>query len=143
MPKITVLVGLPGSGKSYYIKQNSDSKTIIVDDPKNANELPDKLTSDLIIADCHLCREKTRESLHKILQIRYQKAEINYVFFENNPEQCLQNVKFRNDGRFVEPTIKNYSKEYNIPDNATVLPVFDTSTLKSNPNNKRRKKLSI
>lgn len=143
MPKITVLVGLPGSGKSYYIKQNSDSKTIIVDDPKNANELPDKLTSDLIIADCHLCREKTRESLNKILQIRYPKAEINYVFFENNPEQCLKNVKFRNDGRFVEPTIKNYSKEYSIPENATVLPVFDTSTLKSKPTNRKKNKPSF
>jgi predicted kinase len=136
--KVTVIVGLPGSGKSHYINEHADKDTMIVDDPKHISELPDKLTSNLIIADCHLCKPKSREALNNILDIRYPKAEIEYIFFENNPDQCLKNVKHRNDGRYVEPTIKNYSKVYTIPEDAITVSIFDTTTLKNKSKNRLR-----
>ena len=128
--KIILIVGLPGSGKSYYIANNIKPGYTIVDDPRSIDELPKKLTTNLVIADCHLCKDTSREALNKILEIRYPKADIEYIFFENNPAQCIKNVNHRNDGRYVEPTIKNYSRIYNIPENSTVLKVFDTESLK-------------
>lgn len=134
---ITLLVGLPGSGKSHYIANSSTPYTHIIDDPRSKSELPEKLEGDMIIADCHLCREKTRETLNNIIAEMYPDASTHYVFFENNPKQCLKNVAYRNDGRVVEPTINNYSRVYNIPEGSEVVAVFDTSTLK----NKRKQKI--
>lgn len=43
-------------------------------------------------------------------------GNINWIFFENNKEKALKNVKFRNDGRKVKGLIEFLSQNYFIPD---------------------------
>jgi len=38
--------------------------------------------------------------------------EYECIWFENDPEACLKNVRTRNDGREVESSIKILSKMY-------------------------------
>lgn len=136
--KILALVGLPGSGKSHYInKLESLDKYLIIDDPKNADDLPDIATAknfDIIIADCHLCIPRIREKFINKMNKTYPDHSIEFLFFENNPSQCLKNVNYRNDGRKVETTIIQYSKEYEIPVNSNIIPVFNTDLLIKNKN---------
>src|ERR1019366_2702358 len=41
---------------------------------------------------------------------------VDWLFFENNMEKCLKNIKYRDDGRKVEGLIKLLNIEYTIPD---------------------------
>ena len=135
--KITVLIGFPGSGKSHYIKQhfNSEDYTIL-DDPRSPKDFPDSFDNHLIIADCHLCRPGVLDSFYVFAKKRYPDSQVNLVYFENNPTQCLKNVDYRNDGRLVEPTIKHMTKSYTIPEGIESVPVFDTSTIKNKKKSK-------
>jgi len=47
---------------------------------------------------------------------------IRWIYFENNPKQCLVNAKLRD--KPVTNDIKIFSKDYFIPDNCVVLPVY-------------------
>jgi len=47
---------------------------------------------------------------------------IRWIYFENNPKQCLVNAKLRD--KPVNNDIKIFSKNYFIPDNCEVLPVY-------------------
>lgn len=131
--KILALVGLPGSGKSHYINklENKDS-FLISDDPKNQEDLPDPFIArnfNIVIADCHLCIPRIRDRFINKINKLYPEHSLEFVFFDNNPSQCLKNVNYRNDGRKVETTIIQYSKEYIIPENSNIIPVFNTDLL--------------
>lgn len=132
MPKqITLLIGLPGSGKSDYISKNfNKGEYTVVDDPRKAGDIPLEFDNHLIIADCHLCREQSMNGFKSFAEKNFPDIPINYIYFENNPEQCFKNAAFRNDGRIVEPTIRHMSKTYTIPEGVTAIPVFNTDTLK-------------
>lgn len=129
--QITLLIGLPGSGKTDYISKNfKEGDYTIVDDPRKGSDIPVNFEKHLIIADCHLCREQSMAGFKEFAATRFPDIPINYIYFENNPEQCLKNAAFRNDGRIVEPTIRHMSKTYKIPEDVTPIPVFNTDTLK-------------
>ena len=57
------------------------------------------------------------------------KINVSYIYFSNNPEQCLINVRNRNDGRKVNGFILTYAKYYNIPFGATVVDVYDANSI--------------
>lgn len=132
--EITLLIGLPGSGKSHYIKEHFHSTDYtVIDDPKMPSDFPDTFDKHLVIADCHLCRSAVLESFHFFAQRKYPDAKINLIYFENNPMQCFKNVDYRNDGRDVKLTIQYASKKYVVPEDANVVKVFDTATLTKKP----------
>jgi predicted kinase len=129
--EITLLIGLPGSGKSEYIKKTfNNGEYTVVDDPRKAADIPLEFNKHLIIADCHLCREQAMDGFKTFADKNFPDVKINYVYFENNPEQCLKNAAFRNDGRIVEPTIRHMSKTYKIPEGVIAIPIFNTDKLK-------------
>lgn len=129
--QITLLIGLPGSGKSDYISKNfTQGEYTVVDDPRKSVDIPLVFDNHLIIADCHLCREQSMTGFKSFAEKNFPNIPINYIYFENNPEQCLKNAAFRNDGRIVEPTIRHMSKTYVIPEGITPIPVFNTDKLK-------------
>jgi len=121
-PKVTLIVGLPGSGKTHLAESlgrisNCYRPTIVVDDPIYENmpaiEEAIKTGKSLIITDPHFCVTKTRNDAKT--QLETWGAEVEMTFFENNPEACLVNVKFRDDGRAVESFIKILSSLYEPP----------------------------
>ena len=65
------------------------------------------------------------ERIHAIMTLSGSNYDIEWIFFENNPEKCLANVHRRDDGRKVEGLIRQLTKEYTIPIGATVREIYD------------------
>jgi predicted kinase len=112
--KITLLCGLPCCGKTTLGNELAKNGTLFVDDIslKGLKSIKNNV-SPLIVADVFLCREKERKAATKLLTEKGY--EIEWIFFENNLEKCLQNMKTRADGRKVEGLIRLLNKEYTIP----------------------------
>lgn len=146
--QITLLVGLPGSGKTTaaknilghteeYIHSTRDedghSKSskkyigegaIILDDIRSIDEdlpAPGEY-KHIIITDVYLCFEDQRELALNILLDRYSEYDpkIIMVFFENAPKKCNINSKHREDDDVVLTHIKELSEAYHIPEGAPV-----------------------
>lgn len=123
--KLTFIVGLPGSGKSFLGKQLEGH---FIDDAslhgiQIVKDAVRNRISPLIVADVFLCRDTER--IHAIMTLSGSNYDIEWIFFENNPEKCLANVHRRDDGRKVEGLIRQLTKEYTIPIGATVREIYD------------------
>ena len=120
MTKVLIIVGLPGSGKTTFGKKQKDA--FFIDDIKDKNEIEKAINNKhqfVVISDPYLIFEKNRISAKKHL-LGLGIKEIEWIFFENNKEKCLKNVKKRNDNRKVESFINLFSKNYIIPKDAKV-----------------------
>lgn len=124
---ILCIVGLPGSGKTYTACQYLDKSYIVVlDDISNIDDLPIKKFNLLIITDPNFCITSVRESAEKILIEKYN-SQPEWIFFENNKDKCLVNVKYRNDGRNVEDYINAVSQVYEIPEGYDAIEIWQPS----------------
>jgi hypothetical protein len=121
------VIGLPGSGKSWYIENVLNAQgafDLVIDDPKDIQRINQGISEHkhMIIADPWLCDPKIRE---KALA-KFNEAGI-YVFqhyFENDPEKCMKNIAYRNDGRIVTNlSVFNYV----IPEYHQVIPIWTPS----------------
>lgn len=116
--RLIIIIGLPGSGKTYIM--NKLNNFIIFDD--FIQSFYDGNLIDLIKAGNKVCITDPRLCLPNIFNIYIKKIlkyitikQIFIILFENNPKQCLINIKHRNDNRrLVADTIINYSKYYNL-----------------------------
>jgi uridine kinase len=133
---IILIVGLPGSGKSKLANQinlDNHNKFRIINDPKNFNEIKKHIDENLIITDPYLCFEKNRQQAEKLIKKLNPNSKIEWIFFENNPKQCLINSNVRNRAntitfkpiKKVESFIKNFSQYYNPPENSLILKVWE------------------
>lgn len=115
--EVICIVGLPGSGKTTIAKSMAYREDVLLDDIKSLYDLSSALLfcsqskGKVIITDPNFCILENRKSAEKILK----NHEVKWLFFENDPVKCLNNVKYRNDGRPVEESIKFYTKRYDIP----------------------------
>lgn len=133
---IILIVGLPGSGKSRLanrINQDNGGKFTIINDPKDFKKIEDNIHKDLIITDPHLCFEKNRQSALQKIKDLNPNCKIEWIYFKNDPEQCLINSNVRNRAnqisfkpvKKVDGFIKNFSQFYTIPDGAFVVDVWN------------------
>lgn len=128
---ITCIAGLPGSGKTHLMDEISSQypplRAWAVDDITELGQLPGVHAvhhlDHLIIVDPHFCRDSTRVRAETLLTGWY-KRPIEWIFFENNPQQCRENVMRRHDERKVLGMIHILSELYTIPEEYTALPVF-------------------
>jgi hypothetical protein len=128
---ITCIAGLPGSGKTHLMDEISAQypplRAWAVDDITELGQLPGVHAvfhlDHLIIADPHFCRESTRVRAETLLTGWYNRP-IEWIFFENNPQRCRENVHCRNDQRRVLGMIHILSQLYTIPAGADVRPVY-------------------
>ncbi len=122
--KMTIIIGLPGSGKTELAKKISYGE-IILDDlyiiAKNAKKNPIeileenlKLQSDMIITDPVLCYEKNLEILIRFL---LKKKTINqFIIFEKDFDTCHHNIINREDQNaniFIQ-SLKNIYDSYHL-----------------------------
>jgi hypothetical protein len=133
---IIILVGLPGSGKSRMAKQinlDNNNKYKVIDDPKSLEkDIKPFINQDLIITDPALCFEANREKAKQFFKEFAPNSKIDWIYFENNPEQCLINADIRNRTlrismkpiRNVDSFIRNLHQFYTIPEGANVVSVW-------------------
>lgn len=133
--EITLLIGLPGSGKSYWLKQlianKENNHYAVFDDISQTDQtlknLEKNLLSDSIseiyIADVNFLQENVIELAIEKIKKFIDANEINNninkkltstilivkkIIFIGDEETCKKNVSFRNDGRNVDGTIKRF-----------------------------------
>jgi hypothetical protein len=128
MQKIIVITGLPGSGKTSYLESHSEEfrDFLICDDyyksapgrfvqfngsvyyPDIRNALLNG--GNVVIADMVFCEDEFREEMQqevaKLIKELGIDAEIDYKYFENNPEACIANILHRNRHGRVEGELK-------------------------------------
>lgn len=121
----TIIVGLPGSGKTTLAKgmiEHLDGWEL-VDDIKDLAALPDPSSVlGVIVCDPHLCIKEVRDNAIAILSAMY--GTVGAIYFSNEPDACRSNVASRADGREVGPTIHNLSRLYLVPDGIIPVPVW-------------------
>lgn len=127
--KVTLLVGLPGCGKTFLGSELAKNGALFIDDISIQGLSPLRQAmygeSDVVVADTFLCRENERKLAASWLKLFG--CEIEWVFFENNPEKCLRNVEQRADGRKVEELIGVLTKEYKIPEGVVPRVIYDST----------------
>ena len=110
--KYKIIVGLPGSGKSHLLNELSKEGWRTLDDPclnKNfKEELKPQSDNDMLaIADPHFCKEY---SLKHFLTFLEPNSEIDFIYFENNPDAALATRS--QDERSTINFVKKLSKGY-------------------------------
>ena len=133
--KITILVGLPGSGKTtlgdQLVKENG---TFLDDFSTNYGleylvELVEKKTENIVVSDVYLCREISRKNFGLWLEINAPGYKLEWVFFENDPEKCGANVRYRmakGDTRKVLGLLSQLSRIYKVPSGCKVITIYKT-----------------
>lgn len=128
-----LIVGLPGSGKTHLLEQLALQLTnaLILDDPRTPAELEIFIAkvqaespTHIVIADPCLCEARNRKAALDKLVARLGVTAVNWIFFENNPNQCMKNVHHRNDGRAVYGYIRQLTKVYVIPEGVIPLKIW-------------------
>lgn len=128
--KITLLIGLPGSGKTTYAHSISDCDTVILDDVKY-NDIPKDIEAGhLIFTNPNMCEQSYKDKYIRKIKHLYPVSKTKEIYFENNPELCLENALRRErektgNSNYIELSVERLAKVYTIPDQAEIIPVFD------------------
>lgn len=116
MIQFLLIVGLPGSGKTYYSRQLEGT---IFDDFKDLSLLTKDLQGKIVIIDPHFCGEDWLLTAKHLLRKRYPDCKIDVTYFENDLEACWANVQRRNDNRKISYSfVKSLSSDYFPPKNS-------------------------
>ena len=114
-----LIVGLPGSGKTFLGKRFESKGFYLIDDPKDLEFLrcgKDKI----VIADPHLCCERNRIlAIDRLKSLGYH---VKVLYFENRPDKCKKLITRRNDGRIVNGFA---SFDYVVPKGVKVISIYE------------------
>jgi predicted kinase len=144
LAKVILIAGLPGCGKSTYLKSEFSAEPgwkIIDDYQANARDNSKRfdhgreyeaMTSHLLsggncaIADIAFCRTSARTEAEETILRSVPGATIEWRFFENDPQQCRTNVILRSRDSVEKELLRidQLSKSYVPPSGAVVLPVW-------------------
>lgn len=119
---LIIIIGLPGSGKTSYIKNNKIFKDFIIHDDFISNFFNGELMRDLktnnniCVSDPRLCNIQMFNKYIEIFQeVIKDKSQIKLLLFENDKNKCLFNAKLRNQkNKKVDKTIELLSEIYNL-----------------------------
>jgi hypothetical protein len=143
MAKLVVVVGMPGSGKSHYIKEQEShfpgvcAEDYMVNSHENSARFSDsqhyaclvcalREGKDSLIADIEYCDTWRRVEVEEVIRRDVPGVVIEWRFFENNPAMCEVNAESRARPNVAEEKRKiwDLSRKYQIPPGATTIPVW-------------------
>jgi len=134
MMKITFIVGLPCSGRTYlgnHVAKNM--KAVFIDNISlqgGMTAIKDKSdVTHFVITDDSLCQEEQRQQSERYVKAIYPDSQIEYVFIENNVDKCMVNLEampFKDEAREL---LEKLSKIYTIPEGYVPLSVYDCEVL--------------
>lgn len=149
MAKLIIVIGLPGSGKSYYLRQllKSNEVSAYYDDyqkdsynessnpylSKNYGQLLTQLINgDIIaIADIMYCQQDKLAAVIESINHVIPNIEIDMRYFENDPEKAIASIRSRSRSGRVESEIayvNEISPQYK-PDSNKVRPMHAQSSI--------------
>lgn len=135
MAHLVLIVGLPGSGKTSYVRnlleqENRFRDYRFFDDPARQADLMESLErhvrsgGDALVTDVYLVDPKVRELAENKFK-SWGASQIAWIFFANNPQACLANIARRQDGRTINSrAVLEMAKHYVIPAGSEVIPVY-------------------
>ena len=124
--------GLPGSGKTHLSNEISkDQKFVILDDIGNISKVVSNLDKEnnIILSSPYFDNYINLGLDLKLKSIlKDYDYDIDEIWFENNPENCIKNIKNRTDHKIdsvsIIPEIPNFSRNYIIPVGVKTIPVL-------------------
>lgn len=128
MSRVYVLIGLPGSGKTYHgneLAQRLGAKFYDDMDESRFEELEESIRNDedCIVADAMLCNTEAKIACHAWLSQRG--IEPLFVYFANDPEQCLANMEGRERNTITD--LEMLTRRYDPP--VSAVPVWRKDSL--------------
>ncbi len=134
--KTIVMLGLPGSGKTYLSKkiqrENPEMNYVIYDDfywnrAKNNFGKENQIISDGMLMTMS---PKIIEDIKN--SVKSSGAELEMIYFENNPDKAFANVEMRKSNDTAEGHQRHISKRdidmmsagYEIPTGAKIVPIW-------------------
>lgn len=122
--KLTLVVGLPGSGKTYFA--TSLGGTLIDDISINTADKTQITGDHLVVTDPNACQVDPATVLRKLTEW-FGEREISVFAFENDVDACMKNISARADSRVItKQTMHALAKNYRPEEWGTVVPVFKT-----------------
>lgn len=130
--KITVLVGLPGSGKSHMGRALSKERGCpFFDDCATEPEIWEEVIlcikngRNCILADPGFCIDRIKKKFFAQVAAVTDQAEFEFIYFANEPDVCANNVFNRTDGRKVSKRFAyDLSKWYTVPEGIATIPCY-------------------
>lgn len=130
--KLIWIHGLPGSGKTHLSNNlNKNNDFVILDDITNMSDITKEVNkrSNIILSSPYF-EEYSHTGYYERLRsiLKDSDYQVEEIWFENNPEKCIKNLKNRTDHKIdsitIIPEIGWFSKRYKIPSSAKVIPVW-------------------
>lgn len=122
MKHIYLLIGIPGSGKSYWLESKKVANNCILDDIsqlKNPldlleNAINNSKIKNIYIADVNFLEISVLKKAEIMIAdyLKNKPYQMEYVIFKSTKEISEYNVNLRNDGRNVATTIQRFYKNY-------------------------------
>lgn len=142
-PRVILLGGLPGSGKTPYLEQLRTQGWEIFDDfqanahensprfqqARRCEELVQALRTGraCVVSDMRVLCPDYRQQAQRFLEEKVGTVALEWQFFEKDTEQCEQNIRCASGLRPPEPRLaklKEFSRKYSVPANAVQMPVW-------------------
>lgn len=131
--KVTLVAGLPGSGKTFMLRSMREDGATCIDDIRDLSDLPEQPVPWLAISDVNFCRQDVRDAAEFEIARRFGSVDLEWIFFENDPDQCRANAIGRNDDRDVHADIDALCRLYAVPEGAQSIPVHGAQGSDASP----------
>jgi hypothetical protein len=139
---LIAIAGLPGSGKSTYMRGPDIPSTAQIFDDfhkdsfcnspyfRHSRHYTTLITAlcdgiDCVISDIMYCDTSRRKEVDEVVRAAIPGLQVEWRYFENNAAQCEANVKQRNRStkeRELE-MIRELSAKYEIPQDGIIIPI--------------------
>jgi predicted kinase len=144
--QLLLIAGLPGCGKTTFVKELEEQGWLAFDDFKaaahndSAKFAHSKHYANLlaalrqgrrcVVADIDFCRSGAREEAERTLRQGLSNAHFVWCFFENDANACEANIQHRNREGLERDLAKmrEYAAVYSIPVGIAVRPVHRAQT---------------